>query len=126
MIGLYGDRIGDIVYGVRPEVSGEHGRQIPTGEFGIGSMKGLLVMKGPNIKKGYRLKRTVWLTDIVPTICYLMDIPVPKDTEGAIIYQALEDTNFRMNQVQTLKQNYERVKKALESTKALTHEYTEM
>jgi hypothetical protein len=35
------------------------------------------------------LDRTVWLTDIVPTICRLIDVPVPRDTQGAIIYQAL-------------------------------------
>jgi len=123
IIGLYGDRIGDIIFGVHGWVSGEHGRQIPTAEYGIGSMKGLLIISGPNIKKNYRLKRTVWLTDIVPTICYLMKMPVPRDTEGAIIYQALEEPNFLLNELSELKKNYERVKKALDSQKALTHQY---
>lgn len=101
MLGLYGDRIGDVVYGIRGEVNGEHGRQVPTSEYGIGSMKGLLILWGPNIKKGYRLKRIVHLTDLVPTLCYLMQIPVPKDTEGGIIYQALEEPDFWIKEMET-------------------------
>lgn len=125
ILGLYGDRIGDIVYGVHGWVSGEHGRQITTADYGIGSMKGLLIMKGPGIKKGEVLKRTVWLTDIVPTICYLLDWPVPKDTEGSVIYQVFEDHDFKRKEIEKLKKNYERVKSALEGQKALTHTYSE-
>lgn len=123
ILGLYGERIGDVVFGVRPEVSGEHGRHITTGEYGIGSMKGLLIIAGPNIKRGYKLERTVWLTDIVPTICYLMDLPIPKDTEGAIIYQVLEDPDFKIKEMETLRKNYQRLRQALEAQKALTHLY---
>jgi len=32
----------------------------------------------------------MWLQDIVPTICHLTGVPVPAQTEGAIVYQALE------------------------------------
>lgn len=123
ILGLYGERIGDVVYGVTGPTSGEHGRQIPTAEYGMGSLKGLLILSGPNIKKGHRLQRNVWLTDIVPTICYLMKIPVPQDTEGAIIYQALEEPDFMIKELETLRKNYQRAKNALEANKALTHEY---
>ena len=54
-------------------------------------MRGLLMMHGPGIKAGERLQRTVWLVDIVPTVCYLMGIPVPAQCEGAVVYQALEE-----------------------------------
>ncbi len=33
------------------------------------------------------------MTDIVPTVCYLMDPSIPAQAEGAIPYQALEDPN---------------------------------
>ncbi len=89
LLGLYGPRVGDVVYALRPEYGAHHG-QLPTAELGIGSLKGLLILKGPGIKKGYVLKRTVYATDIVPTICSLLDIPVPRNAEGGIIYQALE------------------------------------
>ncbi|HDO41925.1 MAG TPA: hypothetical protein ENH03_03380 [Candidatus Bathyarchaeota archaeon] len=123
ILGLYGDRIGDVIYGIRAEAPGEHGRQLATGEYGVGSMKGLLIMAGPNIKKGYVLKRTVWLTDIVPTICYLLGLPIPRNAEGAIIYQALEDPDYLKNRLEELEKNYERLKAAYEVQKSLTHNY---
>jgi len=96
MIGLYGDRIGDVIYAVRGEFMGQHGCLLTTAEYGIGSLKPLFIMIGPNIKKGVTLERNAWLTDLVPTICYLMGIPLPMDAEGAIIFQAMEDPNFRL------------------------------
>ncbi|MCM8833574.1 MAG: alkaline phosphatase family protein [Candidatus Omnitrophica bacterium] len=123
IIGLYGDRVGDVVYGLYPETPGEHGRQITTGEYGIGSMKGLFIAKGPNIKRGAIIERTIWLTDIVPTICYLLDLPVPKDCEGAVLYQIFQDPDFKLKEFENLKKNYERVKKAIEAEKHLTHNY---
>jgi len=91
ILGLYGEKIGDVLFAFKAKFGGVHGTQLSTAKWGIGSMGSLLVMSGPGIKRGYELKRNVWLVDIVPTICYLLDIPVPKDTEGSIIYQALEE-----------------------------------
>ncbi|MCD6407499.1 alkaline phosphatase family protein [bacterium] len=123
ILGLYGDLVGDVVYGIRPEFSGEHGRQITTGEYSIGSMKGLFICYGAGIKKGIELERTIWLVDIVPTICYALDLPVPSTCEGAIIYQIFEDPDFKRKKIETLKRNYERVKNALQGYKHLTHSY---
>lgn len=123
MLGLHGDKIGDVVYGVYPEVSGEHGRQLTTGEYGIGSMRGLFLAKGPGIKKGKIIDRTIWLTDIVPTICHSMDLPVPKDCEGAIIYQIFEDPDFKKKENEKIKESYEKIKKGAEVEKFLTHRY---
>ncbi|RLE93813.1 MAG: hypothetical protein DRN04_05540 [Thermoprotei archaeon] len=123
IIGLYGDTIGDIVYAVSPYFGGQHGPHLPTAEYSIGSLKGLLIMKGPGIKKGYVLKRTVWLTDIVPTICYLMELPIPRDCEGAIIYQALEDPDIKIKELKELRKKCEKLKEALEKTMYLTHTY---
>ncbi len=87
--GIYGDAIGDVVYAVKPGYGGEHGQQLPTAQYSRHSMRGLLILFGPGIKSGCRLYRTVWLTDIVPTVCFLMGIPYPRNCEGAVIYQAL-------------------------------------
>jgi len=43
------------------------------------------------LKRNYELKRTVWLTDVAPTIAYPMDIPPPIRAEGAVLYGALEE-----------------------------------
>ena len=71
-------------------------------------------MTGPGIKKGHRLQRTVWLTDLVPTICYLLDLPIPEQSEGAVIYQAFKDPNFKMKEIQKLKDGLARMETALQ------------
>ena len=64
---------------------------ISTAESELGSGRGLFALAGPGIKKGVELERNVWCLDLVPTICYLAGWPMPKDAEGAVIFQALED-----------------------------------
>jgi len=94
-IGLYGDptgkKIGDVVFALREPFGGNHGAQLSTAAWGLGSNASLCMIRGPGIRRGVQLQRTVWLTDITPTICHLLQVPVPRDTEGAVIYQALED-----------------------------------
>lgn len=94
LLGLYGDRIGDVVYAVRDDY-GEHHGQLPTYEYGLGSLKGLLIISGPGVRKGVVLKRVVYAVDIAPTICHLLGIPPPRDAEGSIIYQVLEEHPHR-------------------------------
>jgi len=96
IIGLYGDRVGDIVYAVRGKFMGQHGCLLTTAEYGIGALKPLFLIAGPNIKRGVTVERNVWLTDLIPTVCYLMGIPFPANAEGAIIFQAMEDPDFRI------------------------------
>jgi predicted AlkP superfamily phosphohydrolase/phosphomutase len=122
-IGLYGEGVGDIIYTVHPEFGHEHGHQLTTAEYGIGSLEGMFVMKGPGVKRGVALERTVWLVDIVPTICHLAELPVPPSTEGAIIYQALENPNSQLEELQTLRRNYARLESAFQSGQAEMHTY---
>jgi len=94
-IGLYGDptasKIGDVVFSLREPFGGNHGSQLSTAAWGIGSNASLCMLWGPGIRRGVELERTVWLTDITPTICQLLGVPVPRDAQGAILYQALVD-----------------------------------
>jgi len=130
VIGLYGDTVGDVVFALRPEFGGQHGPFLPTATWGIGDLRGLLIMAGPGLKKGVKVSRTVWLTDIVPTVCYLMELPVPRDAEGAVIYQALEDPDLKIGELkelrrkhEELREKYERLKAAVEAEMRLTHTY---
>ncbi|RLE81304.1 MAG: hypothetical protein DRJ51_04130 [Thermoprotei archaeon] len=123
MLGLRGDLIGDIVFGLYPEAPGEHGRQITSGEYSIGSMKGLLILSGPGIKKGVVLERVVNIADVVPTLCYVADLPVPNDCEGAIIYQVLEDKDKHLNEIRSLKEKYRKLEETLRVMRSLTHTY---
>ncbi len=97
-IGLYGDptykKIGDIVFTLKEPFGGTHGEQLSTARWGINSNGCFLAIRGPNIRKGLVLERTVWLTDITPTICYILNIPPPRDAEGAIIYQIFEEFSW--------------------------------
>jgi len=94
-INIYGDRAGDVVFAVSEEFGGQHGPYLPTAEWGLGSLKGLWLMKGPGIKKGVELDRNIWILDMVPTLCYLAGWPIPRDSDGAVIWQALEDPDPR-------------------------------
>jgi predicted AlkP superfamily phosphohydrolase/phosphomutase len=114
ILGLYGDRVGDVIYALYPWYSGQHGNILPAAEWGIGSLKALLSFNGPGIKKGYRLERTCNLIDIVPTICYLMDLPVPEQAEGAVLYQAFKDPDFKLKEIAKLKAGLVRMETALQ------------
>jgi predicted AlkP superfamily phosphohydrolase/phosphomutase len=116
ILGLYGDWVGDVIYAVYPWVAGQHGNILPTAEWGIGSLKGLLTFTGPGIKKGYRMERTCNLIDVVPTICYMMDLPLPITTEGAVLYQAFKTLNFKPDEINKLKEGIARMELALQRT----------
>jgi hypothetical protein len=107
-------KAGDVIYAVDPRFGKEHGEFLPTARVGIGDMRGLFVMAGPGVKKGDVLKRTVHLTDIVPTICHLAELPVPAHCEGGILYQALEDPNGKTKELQSLRRNVDRLKRMVE------------
>lgn len=94
VFGMGGAQSGDVVYALKPEYMAEHGYGFPTGESGCGSLKNLLMWRGPNIRKGFRYERPRWLADIVPTLCYLTGGPIPADAEGAPMYQIMEDPNL--------------------------------
>lgn len=94
LLGLGGDRTGDVVYGVTSNVGGwvggVHACQIPTvTSVGGGDIRSLLIMAGPGVKEGVRVDRTARLMDIAPTICHLLDLPRPSQCEGGPLYQAL-------------------------------------
>ena len=116
MIGLYGDKsrkkIGDVIFALRAPFGGTHGPQLSTTQWGMSSIGSLFIIKGPGIKRNHILDRTVWLVDIVPTVCYLLDIPVPKDTEGSILYQALEDPDIKLREKEELTEEKDRWKSA--------------
>lgn len=112
--GMYGELAGDVIYAVEPWVGGQHGNILPTAEWGLGSIKALFSLHGPGIKKGVVLDRTVWITDLVPTICHLMNLPLPSHAEGAIIYQAFEDPDFKTHELNTLQVQLQEMESRLE------------
>ncbi|MCL4464956.1 MAG: alkaline phosphatase family protein [Chloroflexi bacterium] len=97
LIGHYGDRVGDVIFAVRPEADGEHGRELPTSRVKDISIRSIFFLAGPNVKEGLHLKGMAYLTSVAPTIAYLIGIPMPHQAEGAILYEALVDPDLRLN-----------------------------
>lgn len=113
VIGLSGDRSGDIIYVANPgfaidnriKLKGDlfedlkvglkggsiHGQQLGSVDLKeYGTIKSLFVAYGSNIKKGYKMDREIRFIDIAPTISYILDMPAPKDSEGRILYELFE------------------------------------
>jgi predicted AlkP superfamily phosphohydrolase/phosphomutase len=123
--GLHGERVGDVIYAIDSRYGRQHGPAWPTHTIGIGSLKGLLIMAGPGVKQGEILKRTVNLVDLVPTLCHIADLPVPRDAEGAIIYQALEDPDAKLDELERLRDNFKRLKGIYDARQAESHTYNQ-
>ena len=123
MLDLYGDTTGDVVFCYADEYGSQHGPQFPSATDGMGDLHGLFALSGPGIKKGHVLERNVNLKDLVPTICYLMDLPVPADCEGAVVYQALEDPNAPSKERSRLQHHVDVLSGVAESEASMTHTY---
>jgi len=61
--------------------------------------------------------------DVVPTVCHLAEWPIPRQAEGAILYQAFEDPDTKMRDLERCRKNYERLERTFEAEKQLTHSY---
>ena len=114
VLGLYGDHIGDVVYAFQPWFTGQHANILPAAEWGIGNLRALLTFTGPGIKKGYRLERTCNLVDVVPTICYLMDLPIAPTVEGGVLYQVFKNPNFKPDEIGKLRAGLSRMETAMQ------------
>jgi len=121
ILGLYGDLIGDVVYAHREGFHYGHGTHLPTAKYGMSSMKSLFIMAGPGVKENYRMKRTMWLIDIAPTVAYLMDIPMPRNAEGAILYEALVDLDSKLKEMNRLRTERDQWKEAYEDLQGFIH-----
>ena len=121
VLGLYGERVGDIVYALHPPYGHEHGQSLSSGRYGRGSLEAIILLAGPGIKRGYVHESTTGIQDVVPTLCYMSDIPFPQGCEGAIIYDALEDPSFRMRERAKLQRELARWKDAYDRQVSITH-----
>ena len=97
MVNLSGDLVGDVVYALRPEFDGAHGKQLPSVQFGIAGQRSTFVMAGAGVRRGVALQRQIRAVDVAPTLCYLLGIPMPADVEGGVIYEALENPDWHLS-----------------------------
>jgi predicted AlkP superfamily phosphohydrolase/phosphomutase len=122
LIGLYGDRVGDIVFAMREGYGHEHGSQLPTGRLCNSSLEALLVLAGPGIKRGHKdTEPMANIVDVVPTICYLLDIPFPIGCQGALLYDAFADPGLKVTEKRNLESDCRKWQDACEKLSHITH-----
>ena len=97
MFNLWSELVGDVVYALRPEFDGAHGKQLPSAQLGIGGQHSTFIMSGAGVRASGALQRQVRVVDVAPTLCYLLGVPVPAQAEGGVIYEALEDPNWHLS-----------------------------
>ena len=51
-------------------------------------------MAGAGVRNVGELQRQVRVVDVAPTICYLTGVPMPKQVEGGVVYEALRDPDW--------------------------------
>ena len=118
LIGQWGSQVGDVVFmwdsgyvsgyygawksmvggdcvGAPEEYGGHHGGIMPTTQTEITSNLGTFFLAGPGIKPGYErpVERLGYIkaVDVVPTVCHLLGIRPPAQSQGAVAYDILEE-----------------------------------
>ncbi len=122
-LGTYGERVGDVVFAVRPEFCHEHGQGLSTGRFGLSSLEALLVLAGPGIARGHTVEGTANIADVAPTICSFMDLPFPKGCQGALLYDAFTSPDILLKEKRALEETVERFRLDAERDRSQTHQY---
>lgn len=82
--------------GANPITSGEWG--------GIHKLHGILILKGAPFKRGGQLN-TAGIVDPVPTLLYLLGLPIPDDLDGRVLNEAFTKEFTISHDVSTRKDN---------------------
>ncbi len=90
LLGLGGPECGDIVYFVAEGYNFDHADGLSTtyGENDT-SLSSVFIAAGPGIKENYITNRVIHMIDFAPTIATLAGLRMPKQCEGAPVYQIL-------------------------------------
>jgi hypothetical protein len=65
---------------------------------GVHAINGIIIAKGPNIKKNYHIERAT-IFDVTPTILYLLRLPIGKDMDGEIIQEVITQYFLKKNPI---------------------------
>lgn len=91
LLGMSGPECGDIIYFMEEGFNHIHVDSLSTqkGYFDT-SVSPLFIASGKGIKQGFCTERVIRQIDVAPTIAALAGIRMPKECEGAPIYQILD------------------------------------
>ena len=70
-----------------------HHQYLPTTRLDLFSTRGIMLLYGNDVKKGYARTTAVWTGDLTPTLAYYLGIPAPKQSAGKVIFDAFECGN---------------------------------
>lgn len=92
LLGLGGPESGDIVYFTAEGYNYDHTDSLST-TYGIcdTSASPIFIAAGTGIKQGTETERYIRETDLAPTVAWLAGVPMPKECEGAPVYQILDE-----------------------------------
>jgi predicted AlkP superfamily phosphohydrolase/phosphomutase len=106
-LGVGGDRVGDIfAIGVRPHPLAAVDRdafwrthtpeQVGTWDWPLINAGGhaddsFFALAGPGVRRGYRRTRPALITGVVPTVAQAAGLPTPRDADGAVIREMLDE-----------------------------------
>ena len=90
LLGLGGPESGDIIYFITDMYNYDHADSLSTC-YGCAdtSSSPIFMAAGQGIKAGYTTNRVIREVDVAPTIAALVGVRMPRECEGAPIYQIL-------------------------------------
>ena len=92
LLGYGGPYAGDVCFWVAEGYNYDHTDSLSTtyGE-GCTSSSPIFIAAGKGLKHGFETDRIIRQVDMAPTICWLLGVRMPRQCEGAIIYQILAE-----------------------------------
>ena len=92
LLGLGGPLCADIICFVHDDYAVGHGTGLSTAcGHNDTSLSPIFIAAGTGIKKDYRTERWIREVDVAPTISVLLGVDIPRECEGAPVYQILEE-----------------------------------
>lgn len=97
MVNLWSDLVGDVVYALRAEFDGAHGKQLPSVSFGMAGQHSTFIAAGAGIRRAGKLDGQVRVVDVAPTVCYITGTPMPRNVEGGVVYEAMKNPDWHLD-----------------------------
>ncbi len=92
LLGSGGPDSGDILFYTAEGYNLDHADSLSTFDGACDtSVRSVFMAAGPGIKKNYKTDRVVKHIDVTPTVASLLDLRMPRQCEGAPVYQIIED-----------------------------------
>lgn len=94
-LGTGGPECGDILYWLEEGVNRLHGDALPEVQgYEDTCVTPIFIAVGKGFKEGYECDRIIRQADMAPTLAYMLGVRMPKQCEGAVAYQILEDSGI--------------------------------